>query len=478
MKVRTRFAVSPTGFMHVGGVRNALFDWLFARQHGGQFLLRMDDTDQEREVEGSQEHIFKTLMAVGIDWDEGPDVGGPHSPYAQSQRLEIYREWGQKLADAGLAYADPYTPEEVQSFREEAQKAKRPFLFRNHRPENPPVWDGTMPLRLKSTPKAYKWHDVVMGDMSAGEDSVDDLVLIKSDGYPTYNFCNIIDDHVMDITHVIRSQEFIASMPKYLNMYEALDIPLPVFATLPYIMGPDGNKKLSKRDGAKDALDYLKEGYLPEAFLNFLATLGWNDGTEQEVFSVQELTEKFSLERISKGGAAFDEKRLLWLNGAHIRNLTLEELNERVTNFWPTSAKDADQEYKLTVLGLVQERLKLLTDLSTLSAFFFEEPDTSAVKELLQDQKNKPLKKLDDSEKKAVLQAAHDSLSQSDFSLADIDTRLNALLQELDTKPAVLFSLIRIAITGAPFSPSLFESLETLGKEKSLARIVSTLELL
>lgn len=477
MKVRTRFAVSPTGFMHVGGVRNALFDWLFARQQGGQFLLRMDDTDQQREVEGSQEHIFKTLKAVGIDWDEGPDIGGPHSPYTQSQRLDIYREWGQKLADAGLAYADPYTPEEVQAFRDEAAKAKRPFLFRNHRPENPPVWDGTMPLRLKSTPQVYKWHDVVMGDMSAGEDSVDDLVLIKSDGYPTYNFCNIIDDHLMEITHVVRSQEFIASMPKYLNMYEALNIPLPVFATLPYIMGPDGKKKLSKRDGAKDALDYLREGYLPEAFLNFLATLGWNDGTEQEVFSVQELTEKFSLERISKGGAAFDEKRLLWLNGAHIRNLSIDQLSERVVDFWPASARSADQDYKHTVLGLVQERLKLLSDLSQLSAFFFEEPTSAAVKELLEDQKNKPLKKLESSEKKAILQAAHDSLSQSDFSLSDIDKRLNALLTELDTKPAVLFSLVRIAITGAPFSPALFESLETLGKEKSLQRIADAIPL-
>lgn len=478
MKVRTRFAVSPTGYMHVGGVRNALFDWLLARQHKGSFILRIDDTDQEREVEGAQEHILKTLRAVGIDWDEGPDSDGPFSPYIQSQRIDIYREWAQKLADTGLAYADPYTPEEVQTFREAAQKAKRPFLFRNHRPENPPAWDGTRPLRLKSAPKVYKWHDEVMGDMSAGEDSVDDLVLIKSDGFPTYNFCNIIDDHLMEITHVVRSQEFIASMPKYLNMYEALGLPLPVFATLPYIMGPDGNKKLSKRDGAKDVLDYLRDGYLPEALLNFLATLGWNDGTEQEVFSVAELTAKFSLERISKGGAAFDEKRLLWLNGAHIRNLTPLELSERVASFWPASATDADSDYKLTVLGLVQERLKLLTDLPILSEFFFDEPVSSTVNELLHDQKNKPLKKLSDSEKKSVLRAAYDSLAQSDFSLADITKRLNTLLTELDTKPAILFSLIRIAVSGAPFSPSLFESLETLGKDKSLTRINKALELL
>ncbi len=475
---RTRFAVSPTGYMHVGGVRNALFDWLLARQTNGKFILRIDDTDQAREVPGAQEHILGTLRALGIDWDEGPDTEGPHSPYIQSQRLNTYREWGQKLHDKGLAYADPYTPEEVQVLREQAQKEKKPFLYRNHRPDNPPKWDGTQPLRLKSTPRRYTWNDEVMGELSAGEDAVDDLVLIKSDGFPTYNFCNIVDDHLMGITHVIRSQEFLASMPRYMNLYEAMDVPIPVFATLPYIMGPDGKKKLSKRDGAKDALDYLRDGYLPEALLNFLATLGWNDGTEQEIFTVEELTAKFSLDRVQKSGAKFDEKRLLWLNGAHIRELSLEELGKRVADFWPASASNASDDYKKTVLGLIQERLKVLTDVPLLSEFFFAEPSIDSVAALLHDEKNKPLKKLGDDEKKAILEAAHQSLNESDFTLGDIEDRLNGLLEKLQTKPAILFSLVRIALSGAPFSPALFDSLVVVGKEKSLARLqqaISTL---
>jgi glutamyl-tRNA synthetase len=422
-------------------------------------------------VAGAQDHILETLSQLGITWQEGPDIGGPHAPYIQSQRLDIYKEWGQKLVDAGLAYADPYSPEEVQAFREAAQKDKRPFLYRNHRPANPPAWDGTQPLRLKSTPKAYRWHDEVMGDLSAGEDAIDDLVLIKSDGYPTYNFCNIIDDHLMKISHVIRSQEFLASMPKYLNIYEALDIPIPQFATLPYIMGPDGKRKLSKRDGAKDALDYLRDGYLPEALLNFLATLGWNDGTEQEVFSVQELIEKFSLERVQKSGAKFDEQRLLWLNGAHIRAMSLDDLYIQVASFWPESAQGFGDDYRRQVLSLVQERLKFFKELPLLTEFFFAEPAPKAIDELLNDPKNKQLRKLSDQEKKAFLQAAHDTLVDSDFSENDLETRLNKLLEQLGTKPGILFSLIRIATTGAPFSPGLFETLHTLGKEKSLSRL-------
>lgn len=295
MNVRTRFAPSPTGLLHVGGIRTALFAWLVARQKtDGRFILRLEDTDQAREVAGADQHIMDCLHALGLNYDEGPDVGGNLGPYRQSERLGIYKKWAEKLVESGRAYADPYSPEEVQKFRETAQAEKRPFLYRNHRPENPPVWDGSMPLRFKSEPKAYTWRDEVMGELSTPADVVDDFILMKSDGFPTYNFAHIVDDAEMQVSHVIRGQEFLASVPNYLNLYEALGLTPPIMATMPHIMNEQGNKKLSKRDGAKDVLDYTREGYLPEALVSFIATLGWNDGTEQEVFTTEELIEKFS----------------------------------------------------------------------------------------------------------------------------------------------------------------------------------------
>ncbi|HEY1836005.1 MAG TPA: glutamate--tRNA ligase [Candidatus Saccharimonadales bacterium] len=464
---RTRFAPSPTGFLHVGGVRTALFAWLVARQSGGQFILRIEDTDQAREVQGSAEHIQKSLKWLGLDWDEGPEAGDEHSPYFQSQRLDTYKDWAQKLVDSGRAYADPYSPEELQEFREHAKAAKKPFLFREHRPENPPAWDGSQPLRLKSEPKNYDWHDEVMGDLHAGSETIDDFILVKSDGFPTYNFAHIVDDYAMQITHVIRSQEFLASVPKYLNLYETLEIERPLLATVPFVMGPDGKKKLSKRDGAKDILDYAKEGYLPEALLNFMATLGWNDGTEQEIFSRDELIAKFSLDRVQKSGAEFDEQRLLWTNGHFIRQLPRDDLFEKVVSFWPPEAVDFDDEYKKRVLALVQERLKYFAELPELTSFFFKDLPVNA--ELWQD--HKQLKKLSSEELRSLLGQSKVSLEQSDFSLEDLTKRLNDLLEAANQKPAVLFSLIRIATTQAPASPGLADTLAVLGKETSLRRI-------
>ena len=236
MTVRTRFAPSPTGYLHVGGIRTALFAHLVARQAEGKFVLRFEDTDKKREVEGSADHLIASLAAIGIAYDEGPDVGGDHGPYIQSQRLEIYKTWAQKLIDAGRAYADPYSTDDVQVFREQAVSQKKAFLYRDHRPENPPAWDGTQPLRFKSEPRDYTWHDEVMGDISTGPEVVDDFILIKSDGYPTYNFAHIVDDAEMQITHVIRGQEFISSMPNFLNLYDALELQWPVFAHMPHIM--------------------------------------------------------------------------------------------------------------------------------------------------------------------------------------------------------------------------------------------------
>jgi glutamyl-tRNA synthetase len=465
--VRTRFAPSPTGFLHVGNIRTGFFAWLVARHFGGQFILRLEDTDKKREVSGADEHLLQCLKALGVEWDEGFDIGGPHAPYRQSERLDIYKSWAQRLIDAGRAYADPYSPEEVQSFREQAQAAKQPFLYRNHRPTETPAWDGTQPLRFKSDPKDYNWHDEVMGGLSTGPEVIDDFILIKSDGYPTYNFAHIVDDAEMEITHIIRGQEFLASTPNYLNLYEALGVTAPVFATMPHILGEGGSKKLSKRDGAKDVLDYIREGYLPEALVNFIASLGWNDGTEQEIFSREELIAKFSLDRVQKSGARFDERRLLWMDGQYIRQTSLDTLYALSKGYWPEEAATYDETYLKQVLGLVQERLKYLAELPELSMFFFK--DLPVNPELISG--HKQLKKLSADELKLLLEQSKASLEQSDFSIQDLTDRLNGLLEATGQKPAVLFSLIRIATTQSPASPGLAETMRVLGKERSLRRV-------
>lgn len=470
-EIRTRFAPSPTGYLHVGGIRTALFAWLVARQNNGKFILRFEDTDKKREVEGARDHLIASLRQLGLEYDEGPDISGPYGPYVQSERLDSYKSWAEKLIASGRAYADPYTPEEVQKFREDAQTAKKPFLYRNHRPENPAAWDGTKPLRFKSEPQPYTRTDAVMGELKTGPEVIDDFILIKSDGYPTYNFAHIIDDYEMAITHIIRGQEFLASIPNYLNLYEALDITPPIMATMPHVLGPDGKKKLSKRDGAKDVLDYIRDGYLPEALVNFIATLGWNDGTEQEIFTVPELIEKFTLDRVQRSGARFDEQRLLWMNGAHIRELPLDDLFGRVKDFWPVEAGGYDDDYKKKVLALVQERLKYFKELPDLTRFFFV--DLPVNPELIST--HKQLKKVEQAELKTLLQQSREVLEASDFTVDDLTERLNTLLETTGQKPAVLFSLIRIATTQAPSSPGLGDTLAVLGKERSLKRIDETL---
>lgn len=466
--VRTRFAPSPTGYMHVGGVRTALFAWLVARQNGGQFILRIEDTDQAREVSRADQHLMDSLKALGLNYDEGPDNGGPHAPYKQSERLDIYKKWAQKLINKGRAYVDPYTSEQVQKFREQAQSEKKPFLYRNHRPETLDTnWDGTKPLRFKSDPKHCESTDLVMGKMLTGPEVIDDFILVKSDGFPTYNFAHIVDDYEMQITHIIRGQEFLASMPNYMNLYQALDIHAPYIASVPPIMNEAGNKKLSKRDGAKDTLEYLNEGIPIPAFLNFIATLGWNDGTEQEIFSVNELIEKFSLERVQSSGAKFDERRLQWVSGVHIRAMDLSELYDQVQNYWPESAKDQPEEYKKAVLALIQERLKKYNEITELTDYFFR--DLPVDERLIND--NKQLKKFEKPALKQLLIVSHDILAKTDWNGESIQESLNNLLEKTGQKPGVLFSLIRIATTQSPASPGLAETMRLLGKEKSLGRI-------
>ncbi len=464
---RTRFAPSPTGMLHVGAVRTALFAWLIARQNNGDFILRLEDTDKKREVAGADEHIMRTLHAVGLGYDEGPDIDGDYGPYRQSERLDIYKQWAQKLIDDGRAYADPYTAADLQDLREQAQQQKKPFLYRNHRPENPPKWDGSTPLRFKSDPKSYKWKDTVMGELATGPEVIDDFILIKSDGYPTYNFAHIVDDYLMKVSHIVRGQEFIASVPNYMNLYEALALEVPTMATLPPILGPDGKKKLSKRDGARDMLDYLRQGFLPEALLSFIATLGWNDGTEQELFSVDELMSKFSLNHVGRGGAVFDERRLQWVNGSFIRQMDLDTLYEQAQKFLPPEAQSFDEAYNKAVVGALQERLKYFAELPELTQFFYTDLpiDPSLLSE------HKKLKKYDQSDLVDLLNTARTALTAVVFDVDPLQRELNQLLESTGEKPAVLFSLVRIATTQAPASPGLAETMAILGKERTLQRI-------
>lgn len=474
-QVRTRFAPSPTGFLHAGNVRSALFPYLVAKQAGGAFVLRVEDTDQAREVEGAVQYMHDTLNWLGIEWDEGPDKPGKFGPYTQTERRDIYLKWANKLISSGRAYADVRTPDELNELRDDAKAKKKAFLARDYRPENPPTWEPGMPLRFLSEPKVYTWQDAVMGELSAGEEAVDDFILLKSDGLPTYNFAHVVDDAEMEITHVIRGLEYISSQPKYLNLYEALEITPPVLAHVPHIMNEQGNKKLGKRDGAKSILDYRDEGYLPEAILNFLASMGWNDGTEQEIFTHDELVEKFSLERVQRAGARFDEKRLVWMNGQFIRNLELDDLYGRVEKFWPKSASQADEAYKKQVLALAQDRLKTLADLPQLTDYFFRDPtaDMSLITE------NKQLKKLESSEVVSLLEQAHKALQNlENWSPETIQDTLNQLLETTGQKPGILFSLVRIATTWAPFSPQLNDTLALLGKEKTLDRLSTSIDVL
>lgn len=468
----TRFAPSPTGYIHIGNVRSAIYPYLIAKQLNGKMILRIEDTDRARYVEGATELIEDTLKWLGLNWDEGPVVGGPAEPYFQSERKEIYHEWAKKLIDSGRAYADPTPPAKIDEYRKECNEKKIPFLYRNFRPENPPEWKPGIPLRFKTEPKEYEWHDEVMGDMHSGPEVLDDIILIKKDGYPTYNFAHIVDDAEMGVTHVMRGVEYLSSTPNYLALYEALNLERPKLVSLPHILAPTGNKKLGKRDGAKSVTEYRDDGVLAEAMLNYLACLGWNDGTEQEIYTKEELIARFSLDRIQTSGARYDEVKLLWLNGQWIRKIFDEQgaeaLYSRTKGFWPEAAENYNDEYKIKVLSIIYDRLKTLSDLRSMTSYFFAEPTIDL--DLLV--KNKFLKKLSESELENLLKQSIAKLSSIENWTADsLQSALNELLIETEKKPAELFSLIRIALSFAPFSPALNLTMEVLGREMTLMRL-------
>ena len=488
-KIVTRFAPSPTGYMHVGGVRTALYAWLFTRKNNGKMILRIEDTDKEREVPGSIAHIIESLKWVGINWDEGPDIGGPNAPYLQSERLDSYKKYAQVLIDKGLAYADPYTEEELESFRKQAEDGKIAFLYRNHRPENPPVWDGSMPLRLKIVnPKKSKWHDLARGDLEAGPEALDDFILIKSDGYPTYNFAHIIDDLEMEVTHIFRADEFISSTPKFLALYDALEIQRPEFVTLPPIMGPDGKKKLGKRDGAKDLLDYRAEGYLPEAVVNFLALIGWHPGGNDEIFSMQELKDLFTIEKIHKSGGNFNDVKLNWMNREHMLKLSPEEYKKNLEVFIPEHLSTLDTYASRidSVCAIVRDRLEYFKQIQTMYdegdlEYFFVAPLYDADILLCSEKmrKGKDLTREGLAKILATCKLELEKLSKETGEFIEggevkwnKESIKNALwpIAELEGRGIVLWG-VRVALSGKEKSPDPFILAETIGKDETLARI-------
>lgn len=455
---RVRFAPSPTGYLHVGSLRTALFNWLFARRNDGRLILRFEDTDQERLVEGAAQHIMDSLRWLGLEWDEGPGSEGEYGSYWQSQRLDMYTRYAEILLEQGKLYRDWTPSEDLDAMRRAAQKAKHPFkvdreqLKTDGSPNEPHV------LRLAIDPDFDpEWEDVVYGRQHHRADTLDDYVCIKSDGWPTYNFANVIDDHEMAITHVLRGDEFLSSTPKFLQLYTAFGWEPPVFAHVPPVLGPD-KAKLSKRHGAMGALEYRDLGYLPQAVVNFLATLGWNDGTTQELFTIEELQEKFSLERIQKSPAIFDTQRLDWMNGQHVRRLSLEDLQEATVGFWPESAQGASKAYEREVLRLVHERLKYLGELRELTWFFFQDPETYP-------------EQLDWQSVREQLPGVMEALEASDFSETDLEKRLRELADSRELKHGHLFQLIRMSVTGQTAAPGLFETLHVLGHDTVLRRL-------
>lgn len=472
-KVVTRFAPSPTGFLHIGGVRTALYAYLYARKHDGKFILRIEDTDKKREVSGSIEHIKNSLSWVGINWDYGPDKPGLFGSCVQSERLDSYKKYALELIEKGLAYPDPYTADEVEVFRKQAAEQKRPFLYRDHRPENVSIWDGTKPLRLKVPEiKRYTWNDAVRGELSAGEEMLDDIILIKSDGYPTYNFAHIIDDHEMGVTHIMRADEFIASTPKFLSIYDALGFEYPTFVSLPPILRDDRTKKLGKRDGAKDILDYKAEGFLPEAMTNFLALIGWNPGTDQEIFSIDELIAAFDIVKIHRAGAAFNEEKLLWMNKQHLNRLSSEELFIYVNNALPETLKHSSnysEELIRRITPTVIERAQVASDITETAKageydFAFVTP-TEYGAELLK-------WKNDDNVSAAEprLLRALELLSDADFgSTETIKAAIWGYAEEVG-KGELLWPL-RVSLSGKAQSPDPFTIAYIIGQEETLKRI-------
>ena len=480
-QVRTRFAPSPTGYLHIGGLRTALYAYLIAKQNGGQFVLRLEDTDVERHVAGAAEAIYRGLKWAGINYDEGPDIGGPFAPYVQSQRLDIYKKYAQELIDKDLAYhcfCDEKTLENMraeQTAKKQAPKYDRRCLS---------LFKDTVEVRLQQNQphiirmkipanRVIEVNDLVRGKVSYNTNELDDQVLVKSDGWPTYHLAVVVDDHLMAITHVTRTEEWLPSTPKHILLYEYLGWEAPQFAHLPLLLNAD-KTKMSKRKGDVAVEDYIKKGYLPEAMVNYLAFLGWNPGTEKEIYSMEELLKDFSLERVHKAGAVFNLEKLNWYNSYYIKQLPLEKLVEMCKPYLGLSDPAvAGEESKLKkIIALEQERLQTLDKIGEHAAFFFELPAYD--KALLK------WKEMTDEKIKNSLASSQEiivNIPDSKFTKEKLSEVLLAKASGYKSKGELLWPL-RVALSGLKNSPPPFNIAEILGKEESMKRIEKAIHLL
>lgn len=476
--VRVRYAPSPTGLPHVGNIRTALFNWLFARHYGGAFILRIEDTDVTRKVEGADESILSSLRWLGLDWDEGPEKGGPYGPYFQSQRLDIYKKFARRLLDEEKAYHCYCSPERLEEMRADQVKRKKPPGY-DRRCRNLSVAEReelakeiTSVVRFKTpTEGQTTFNDLIRGDITFENRTLDDFVLIKSDGYPTYHMANIVDDHLMKISHVLRADEWLASTPRHVLLYAAFGIAPPFFAHLPMILGED-RSKLSKRHGATAITEYQEMGYLPEAMINFLALLGWSLDEKTELFSREALIRNFSIERIGKTGAIFSLKKLEWMNGVYIRKLSPFEFAERALPFLEKGLdKNIERplpvDYVMKIAPLIQERTRTLKEAVELSSFFFQEEleySVSLFPHLPVGKATLALQKV-----KKVMEEI------SDFSDFNLENTFRSLAEELELKTGDFFGLLRIAFTGRKAAPPLFQTMTVLGRERCMKRLADAI---
>ncbi len=494
--VRVRFAPSPTGPLHIGGLRTALFNYLFSRKNNGKFILRIEDTDQQRYVPGAEQYIIDSLNWVGLKYDEGPDVGGDFGPYRQSERLDIYKKYVQQLIDNGWAYYAFDTPEELEQMRQRLREQKSPVQLYNHLTRGDMKNSFTLPehevkqLIEKGTPYVIRFnmpanqeivvYDIIRGEVKVNSDTLDDKILFKSDGFPTYHLANIVDDHLMQISHVIRGEEWLPSLPLHWLLYKAFGWEPPKFAHLPLILKPTGKGKLSKRDGDKmgfpvyplDWKDpntgeiirgYREWGYLPEAVVNILALLGWNPGTDQEIFTIDELIEQFSLERVQKHGARFDPEKAKWFNQQHLKRKSDDELLELFMPILENQGIKAERDYVKRVIQLLKERVEFIEDFWTKGSYFFERP---------KDYDPKAAKKAWKQNTSEIMLELKDFLSQiQDFSSKNLEEQLKNWVEQKQLSFSKVFTPLRLAIQGNTAGPHLFDMLELLGKQEVLIRI-------
>ncbi|MCI0828877.1 MAG: glutamate--tRNA ligase [Chloroflexi bacterium] len=480
-EVRVRYAPSPTGLPHIGNIRTALFNWLFARHHGGKFIVRVEDTDQARLVAGSVEAILDGLRWLNIDWDEGPEVGGPFGPYFQSERLDIYHDLAQRLVSQGNAYhcycSVERPAQDGQGQRDRRVSASADCHCRDLSQEEIRKLGGGKESKVVrfAMPRdgVTRVNDLIRGEVEWRNETLNDFIIMKSDGFPTYHLAVVADDHLMEISHVMRAEEWLPSTPRHLQLFEALGFEPPQFAHLPMIMGPD-RAKLSKRHGATAIGEYKDDGYLPEALLNFMVLLGWSLDDKTEIMSTQTIIDNFTLDRVTKSAAIFDQEKLLWVNGMYIRELKPEQLAGRMMPFLerdlPKEALPVDSGYLSRIAPLLQERIKRLDDSADITSYFFQANEEFDTETLVQ-------KGMDRDTTLSALKAALADLSgMDDFEHGKLEELLTVTGEKLSLSRRQFFGVLRVAATGRAVSPPLFETLEVLGKDRTVSRVKNAIQ--